>query len=40
MGVKAEVQNIVTGALLLVSVVVPNSGEAVRRIRARARRAR
>jgi rhamnose transport system permease protein len=40
MGVQPEVQNIVTGALLLVSVVVPNSGEAVRRIRSRARRGR
>ena len=40
MGVKAEVQNIVTGVLLLISVVVPNSGEAVRRIRARVRRRR
>jgi rhamnose transport system permease protein len=40
MGVQPEVQNIVTGVLLLISVVVPNSGEAVRRIRARVRRAR
>ncbi|WP_211265534.1 ABC transporter permease [Actinacidiphila oryziradicis] len=40
MGVQPEVQNIVTGVLLLISVVVPNSGEAVRRIRARAQRAR
>lgn len=40
MGVQPEVQNIVTGALLLISVVVPNSGEAVRRIRARATRVR
>lgn len=39
-GVQPEVQNIVTGALLLISVVVPNSGEAVRRIRARAKRVR
>ena len=36
MNVAAQVQNIVTGGLLLVSVVVPNSTEAVRRIRARA----
>jgi rhamnose transport system permease protein len=40
MGVQPEVQNIVTGVLLLISVVVPNSGEAVRRIRARAKRSR
>jgi rhamnose transport system permease protein len=40
MGVQPEVQNIVTGVLLLISVVVPNSGEALRRIRARAQRAR
>jgi rhamnose transport system permease protein len=32
------VQNIVTGALLLVSVIVPNGGELLRRARARARR--
>jgi rhamnose transport system permease protein len=38
MGVQPEVQNIVTGGLLLVSVVVPNSGEVVRRIRARTKR--
>jgi len=38
MHVSAEVQNIVTGTLLLVSVVVPNSAETVRRLRARARR--
>jgi rhamnose transport system permease protein len=38
MGIKAEVQNIITGGLLLVSVIVPNAGEALRRIRARTRR--
>lgn len=38
LGVAAEIQNIVTGGLLLVSVIVPNGGEAVRRLRARARR--
>jgi rhamnose transport system permease protein len=38
--VAAQVQNIVTGGLLLVSVVVPNSAEALRRIRVRARRRR
>lgn len=36
--VAAEVQNIVTGALLLISVVVPNGAETLRRLRARARR--
>ena len=38
MNVAAQVQNIVTGGLLLVSVIVPNSAEAVRRIRARTAR--
>jgi rhamnose transport system permease protein len=38
MHVQPEVQNIVTGALLLISVIVPNSGEALRRIRERVRR--
>jgi len=38
MNVQPEVQNIVIGALLLISVVVPNSGEAIGRIRDRARR--
>jgi rhamnose transport system permease protein len=39
MHVQPEVQNIVTGALLLLSVIVPNSAEIPRRIRlARARR--
>lgn len=37
MGVQAEVQNIITGVLLLVSVVIPNGGELLRRIRARTR---
>jgi rhamnose transport system permease protein len=40
MQVSAEVQNIVTGVLLLISVVVPNGAETLRRLRARARRAR
>lgn len=35
--VQAEVQNIITGALLLISVVLPNGSEALRRLRARAR---
>jgi rhamnose transport system permease protein len=38
--VAAQVQNIVTGVLLLVSVVVPNAAEALRRIRVRAQRRR
>ena len=38
MNVDPNVQNIVTGVLLLLSVVVPNGGEAVRRARARLRR--
>jgi rhamnose transport system permease protein len=38
MHVDAQVQNIVLGGLLLVSVIVPNGGEAIRRIRARTRR--
>lgn len=38
MQVAAEVQNIVTGALLLISVVVPNGAATLRRIRARTRR--
>jgi rhamnose transport system permease protein len=37
--VSAEVQNIVTGVLLLISVVVPNGAETLRRLRARVRRA-
>jgi rhamnose transport system permease protein len=36
--VQPEVQNIIIGVLLLISVVIPNGGEAIRRIRARARR--
>jgi rhamnose transport system permease protein len=36
--VPAEVQNIITGTLLLISVVVPNAAETLRRLRARARR--
>jgi rhamnose transport system permease protein len=35
--VSADVQNIVTGGLLLISVIVPNSAEGLERIRARAR---
>jgi len=37
MQVQPEVQNIIIGALLLISVVLPNGGEAVRRLRARLR---
>lgn len=37
MNVQAEIQNIVVGVLLLISVVIPNSGEAIRRIRDRGR---
>jgi rhamnose transport system permease protein len=37
--VPAEVQNIITGALLLISVVVPNAAETLRRLRSRSRRA-
>ena len=36
--VQAEVQNIITGALLLISVVIPNGSEALRRLRTRSRR--
>jgi rhamnose transport system permease protein len=36
--IQAEVQNIVTGALLLASVLVPNAPEVWRRLRARTRR--
>lgn len=36
--VQPEVQNIIIGVLLLISVVIPNGGEAIRRIRERARR--
>ena len=38
MNVDPNVQNIVTGVLLLLSVVVPNGGEIVRRTRTRLRR--
>lgn len=38
MNVQPEVQNIVIGVLLLISVIIPNSGEAIWRIRDRARR--
>jgi len=38
MNVQPEVRNIIIGVLLLVSVVIPNGGEAIRRIRDRARR--
>lgn len=38
MNVSADKQNIVTGVLLLVSVIVPNGGEALGRLRDRARR--
>jgi rhamnose transport system permease protein len=40
MNVQAEVQNIITGGLLLISVIVPNGGEAIRRLKARAARRR
>ncbi len=36
--VSADKQNIVTGVLLLISVIVPNGGEALRRVRDRVRR--
>jgi rhamnose transport system permease protein len=36
--VQPEIQNIITGALLLISVVVPNGGEAIRRLRVRFKR--
>lgn len=38
--VSPEKQNIVTGALLLISVIVPNGGEIYRRVRARTQRGR
>jgi rhamnose transport system permease protein len=38
LNVSADKQNIVTGVLLLVSVIVPNGGEALRRIRDQVRR--
>jgi hypothetical protein len=37
MQVQPEVQNIIIGGLLLVSVVLPGGGEAVGRLRARLR---
>ena len=37
MQVQPEVQNIIIGGLLLVSVILPNGAEAVRRLRARLR---
>lgn len=40
MQVQPEVQNIITGVLLLISVIVPNGGEIVRRAQARMRRTR
>lgn len=40
MNVQAEVQNIITGLLLLLSVILPNGGEALRRLRAASRRTR
>jgi rhamnose transport system permease protein len=36
--VQPEVQNIILGVLLLISVIIPNGGEAIRRIRERIRR--
>ncbi len=36
--VQPEVQNIILGVLLLISVIIPNGGEAIRRIRERVRR--
>ena len=38
MTVDAQVQNIITGGLLLVSVILPNTAEGLRRFRARVRR--
>jgi rhamnose transport system permease protein len=38
LNVAPEIQNIVIGVLLLISVVIPNGREALRRIRARTRR--
>jgi rhamnose transport system permease protein len=38
--VSPDKQNIVTGALLLISVIVPNGGENLRRLRARLNRSR
>ena len=36
--INPQIQNIITGVLLLISVIIPNGGEALRRIRARTRR--
>ena len=36
--INPQIQNIITGVLLLISVIIPNGGEAIRRIRARTRR--
>jgi ribose/xylose/arabinose/galactoside ABC-type transport system permease subunit len=36
--ITAEVQNIVIGSLLLISVLVPNGAELVRRLQSRLRR--
>ena len=36
--IDPQIQNIITGVLLLISVIIPNGGEAIRRIRARTRR--
>jgi rhamnose transport system permease protein len=38
MGVQPEVQNVITGLLLLISVVIPNLASAISRIKARTRR--
>jgi rhamnose transport system permease protein len=38
LNVSPDKQNIVTGALLLVSVIVPNGGELLRRLKERAHR--
>jgi rhamnose transport system permease protein len=38
MNVSADKQNIVTGVLLLISVIVPNAGAALRRIQERTQR--
>jgi rhamnose transport system permease protein len=40
MQVQPEKQNIITGVLLLLSVVIPNGGEVIGRFRARVRRSR
>jgi rhamnose transport system permease protein len=36
--INPQIQNIIIGVLLLVSVIIPNGGEALRRIQARVRR--